>query len=87
MSNLSKRDMIEIIEKQQERYSGSYSGLTDYCWTEERKMAKILIVEDDKEIHRLLCEYLPSRDYEVINAVNGRCISNCIKDKNRCMQK
>ena len=50
-------------------------------------MAKILIVEDDKEIHRLLCEYLPSRDFEVINAVNGRCISNCIKDKNRCMQK
>lgn len=34
-------------------------------------MAKILIVEDDKEINRLLCEYLQSRNYEVINAANG----------------
>lgn len=35
------------------------------------EMAKILIVEDDKEINRLLCDYLQFRGYEVLNAVNG----------------
>lgn len=34
-------------------------------------MAKILIVEDDKEINRLLCDYLQSQSHEVIRAVNG----------------
>lgn len=34
-------------------------------------MARILIVEDDKEINRLLCEYLQSQDHEVISAGNG----------------
>lgn len=35
-------------------------------------MVKILIVEDDREINRLLCEYLQSQDYEVVRATNGR---------------
>lgn len=44
-------------------------------------MAKILIVEDDKEINRLLCEYLQSRDYEVINAVNGLSALTLLRDR------
>ncbi len=34
-------------------------------------MAKILIVEDDKEINRLLCDYLQSQEYSIISAENG----------------
>ena len=34
-------------------------------------MAKILIVEDDKEINRLLCEYLRQQGHEVIPVMNG----------------
>lgn len=44
-------------------------------------MAKILIVEDDKEINRLLCEYLQSRDYKVINAVNGLSALTILRDR------
>lgn len=44
-------------------------------------MAKILIVEDDKEINRLLCDYLQSRDYEVINAVNGLSALTMLRDR------
>lgn len=44
-------------------------------------MAKILIVEDDKEINRLLCEYLQSQDYEVINAVNGLSALTLLRDR------
>ncbi len=44
-------------------------------------MAKILIVEDDKEINRLLCEYLQSRNYEVINAVNGLSALTLLRDR------
>ena len=32
---------------------------------------KILIVEDDKEINRLLCDYLQTQNYEVLNEGNG----------------
>lgn len=38
--------------------------------TEER-MNKILIVEDDKEINRLLCSYISSQGFSVISAFNG----------------
>lgn len=44
-------------------------------------MAKILIVEDDKEINRLLCEYLQSQDHEVLNAVNGLSALNLLRDR------
>lgn len=44
-------------------------------------MAKILIVEDDKEISRLLSEYLQSRDYEIVNAVNGLSALTILRDR------
>lgn len=44
-------------------------------------MAKILIVEDDKEINRLLCEYMQSQDHEVINAVNGLSALTLLRDR------
>lgn len=44
-------------------------------------MAKILIVEDDKEINRLLCEYLQSQDHEVLGAVNGLSALNLLRDR------
>ena len=34
-------------------------------------MKKILIAEDDKEINRLICEYLSSQGYETLAALNG----------------
>lgn len=34
-------------------------------------MEKILVVEDDKEINRLICEYLGSYGYEMLSAANG----------------
>ena len=34
-------------------------------------MKKILIAEDDKEINRLICEYLSSQGYETLSALNG----------------
>ena len=34
-------------------------------------MSKILIIEDDKEIKRLICEYLTESGYELISATNG----------------
>lgn len=33
--------------------------------------AKILVVEDDKEINRLLCDYLTKQGYETISAMQG----------------
>ncbi len=44
-------------------------------------MAKILIVEDDKEINRLLCEYLQSQDHEVFGAVNGLSALTLLRDR------
>lgn len=44
-------------------------------------MAKILIVEDDKEINRLLCEYLQSQDHEVFDAVNGLSALTLLRDR------
>ncbi|MCR5121305.1 MAG: response regulator transcription factor [Ruminococcus sp.] len=34
-------------------------------------MKKILTAEDDKEINRLICEYLSSQGYETLSAMNG----------------
>ncbi len=34
-------------------------------------MKKILIAEDDKEINRLLCDYLTASGYTAIGAYNG----------------
>lgn len=34
-------------------------------------MKKILTAEDDKEINRLICEYLSSQEYETLSALNG----------------
>lgn len=34
-------------------------------------MAKILIVEDDKEINRLICEFLAGEGYDIKNAYDG----------------
>lgn len=34
-------------------------------------MTKILVIEDDKEINRLICEYLTGSGYEMLSATNG----------------
>lgn len=34
-------------------------------------MCKILVIEDDKEINRLICEYLTESGYELMSAANG----------------
>lgn len=34
-------------------------------------MAKVLVVEDDKEINRLVCEYLATEGYETLSAKDG----------------
>lgn len=34
-------------------------------------MTKILVIEDDKEINRLICEYLTESGYELLSATNG----------------
>ena len=38
---------------------------------EELLMSKILVIEDDKEINRLICEYLTESGYEMLPATNG----------------
>lgn len=44
-------------------------------------MSKILVVEDDKEIIHLLCEYLQSQGYEVICAQNGLAALDIIRER------
>ena len=34
-------------------------------------MTRILVIEDDKEINRLICEYLTESGYELLSATNG----------------
>ena len=34
-------------------------------------MSKILVIEDDKEINNLICEYMASAGYEMLSATNG----------------
>ncbi len=43
-------------------------------------MTRILIVEDDNEINRLLCEYLSTCGYETISAKNGLDAIRLIRD-------
>lgn len=44
-------------------------------------MSKILVVEDDKEINRLLCEYLESQNYTVLHASNGLEALNMLRHR------
>lgn len=44
-------------------------------------MARILVVEDDKEIIRLLCEYLQLQGYEVLSAQNGLAALDFLREK------
>lgn len=44
-------------------------------------MSKILVVEDDKEIIRLLCEYLGSQGYGVLCAQNGLAALNMLRER------
>ncbi|MDO5559127.1 MAG: response regulator transcription factor [Oscillospiraceae bacterium] len=43
-------------------------------------MKKILVVEDDKEINRLICEYLFTQDYSTVSAKNGLDAVRIIRD-------
>ena len=43
-------------------------------------MSKILVVEDDKEINRLVCEYLSDNGYETLSAENGLDAVRLIRD-------
>lgn len=43
-------------------------------------MKKILIAEDDREINRLICDYLSSQGYETLSAMNGLDAVNMIRD-------
>lgn len=45
-------------------------------------MSKILVVEDDKEINRLICEYLSSMGYDICQESNGVAGLNAVKRMN-----
>lgn len=45
-------------------------------------MKKILIVEDDKEINRLICDYLSENQYDAISAENGLDAVRIIRNEN-----
>ena len=45
-------------------------------------MKKILTAEDDKEINRLICEYLSSQGYETLSALNGLDAVRIVRDNN-----
>ena len=45
-------------------------------------MKKILTAEDDKEINRLICEYLSSQGYETLSALNGLDAVRIVRDQN-----
>ena len=45
-------------------------------------MKKILIAEDDREINRLICEYLSSQGYETLSAMNGLDALRIVRDLN-----
>lgn len=45
-------------------------------------MKKILIVEDDKEINRLICDYLSENQYDTISAENGLDAVRIIRNEN-----
>lgn len=37
----------------------------------EKDMAKILVIEDDKEINKLVCEYLSTVGYDMLSEFHG----------------
>ena len=43
-------------------------------------MKKLLIAEDDREINRLICEYLSSQGYETLSAANGLDAVRIVRD-------
>ena len=45
-------------------------------------MKKILIAEDDREINRLICEYLSGQEYEMLQAMNGLDALRIVRDLN-----
>lgn len=45
-------------------------------------MRKILTAEDDKEINRLICEYLSAQGYETLSALNGLDAVRIVRDQN-----
>lgn len=45
-------------------------------------MKKILTAEDDKEINRLICEYLSSQGYETLSAMNGLDAVRIVREQN-----
>lgn len=45
-------------------------------------MKKILTAEDDKEINRLICEYLSSQGYETLSASNGLDAVRIVRERN-----
>lgn len=57
------------------------NGLSSTVCCNGEKMAKILIVEDDKEISRLLCDYLQSQGYSTVNAENGLSALTILHEK------
>lgn len=44
-------------------------------------MLKILVVEDDSEINRLLCDYLQAQNINTLHAVNGREALNMVRGR------
>lgn len=44
-------------------------------------MKKILVVEDDKEINRLICEYLETQKYKTVSAENGFDAVRCVREQ------
>ena len=45
-------------------------------------MKRILTAEDDKEINRLICDYLSSQGYETLSAMNGLDAMRMVRDEN-----
>lgn len=45
-------------------------------------MKKILVVEDDREINRLICEYLETQKYKTVSAENGFEAVRSVKEQN-----
>ena len=45
-------------------------------------MKRILTAEDDKEINRLICEYLSSQGYETLSSLNGLDAVRIVREQN-----
>lgn len=44
-------------------------------------MPKVLVIEDDKEINRLICEYLATVGYDTVSILNGMEGLNALKER------